>query len=76
MVMECVPTRDASLGIIKDEEKLTGGFGPLGGATDGRLLVEDMFAGESCAALLAGSLVEMLLRVQKRYGCSGHPMRS
>jgi hypothetical protein len=33
-----VPVRDASLGIVRDEEKLTGGFGPAG-AIDWRLLV-------------------------------------
>jgi hypothetical protein len=41
MVIECVPVRDASLGIVREEEKVTGGLGPAEGATDWRLLEEE-----------------------------------
>jgi hypothetical protein len=42
IVIECVPISSASLGIVNEEEKLTGGFGPADRAMDCRLLPEDM----------------------------------
>lgn len=47
--MECVPVRMALSDMISDEEKLTGGFGPLrsiAGRIECLLLLDDIAAGE------------------------------
>ena len=53
IAIECVPVRDASLGIVREAEKLTGGLGAAGVAGCLLLVLDDMAIDESIVRKLS-----------------------